>query len=490
MDPIKVEGVGKWPVSTCVKDVRSFLGFCNFYRAFIPSFSHITWPLNDLTKKGQQWTWTGKEQCAFNMLKDLCVTYPVLRTPKWSWQFILETNASGYALGAVLMQEFNDKVHPIAFNSQSLLPAEQNYDAHNKELVGVVYGFKCGRPFLLGTQHTVYVRTDHKNLQYFQQPQKITGQQAWWFEFLQDFDYTLKHIPGFSNTIADLLSHRKDLNEGVNVNEPRILLPNHLFIKKTYLKDDISLQRQAMRELHDTPSAGHPGITNTWELIQDYYEEPRLWKFVEEYVKGCPTCQETKANVHQTKAPLQRFNTDVEDGPFQHVSMDLITDLPKSDGFDSILTIVNQGCSKAAKFIPCHKTINEPDVANEYLKHLVPWFGIPKRIISDWDPCFASHFSKTLCTSLGVQQNLFMAFHPRTDGQTERMNAWVEQYLRAWVTGRQGNWAKMLPMVEYAHNSWKHNVMQKSPPQVADRMQATSTHQVSPTRRTGCHGSY
>ena len=107
--------------------------------------------------------------------------------------------------------------------------------------------------------------------------------------------------------------------------------------------------------------------------------------------------------------------------------MDLITDLPKSNGFDSILTIVDQGCSKAAKFIPCHKTIDGPGVPNEYLKHLVPWFGIPKRIISDRDPHFASTFSQALCCNLGV---LSTAFHPRTDGQTERMNTWIEQYLR------------------------------------------------------------
>src|SRR6266576_4157108 len=90
--------------------------------------------------------------------------------------------------------------------------------------------------------------------------------------------------------------------------------------------------------------------------------------------------------------------------------MDLITDLPKLDGFDSILTIVDQGCLKAAKFIPCHKTINGPGVAHEYLKHLMPWFGIPGRIISDRDPCFASHFSKALCAGLGVSQNLSTAF--------------------------------------------------------------------------------
>jgi len=107
---------------------------------------------------------------------------------------------------------------------------------------------------------------------------------------------------------------------------------------------------------------------------------------VEQYVKGCARCQESKTNIHQSKAPLQRFDTPVKEGPFQYVSMDLIMDLPKSQDFDSILTIVDQGCSKAAKFIPCTKTIDGTGIALKYLKHLVPWFGLPKRIILDRDP--------------------------------------------------------------------------------------------------------
>ncbi len=143
--------------------------------------------------------------------------------------------------------------------------------------------------------------------------------------------------------------------------------------------------------------------------------------------------------------------------------MDLITDLPRSEGFDSILTIINQGCSKAAKFIPCSKTIDRPGVTLEYLKHLVPWFGVPKCIISDRDPRFASNFSKAICKALGVQQNLSTAFHPRTDGQTEQMNTWIEQYLQPWMTGRQNNWAKLLPIAEFAHNSWRNDTTCHSP---------------------------
>ena len=141
----------------------------------------------------------------------------------------MDMDTLGYALGVVISQEFEDGVHPIAFHSRSLLPAEANYDVHDKELAGVIFSFKCGRPLFLGTSHPVRVRTDHKNLQYFRDPHKITGRQARWIEYLQDFDYTLEHIPGSTNTVADLLSQRKDLNKGVDTSEPRVLLPNHLF---------------------------------------------------------------------------------------------------------------------------------------------------------------------------------------------------------------------------------------------------------------------
>jgi hypothetical protein len=138
-------------------------------------------------------------------------------------------------------------------------------------------------------------------------------------------------------------------------------------------------------------------------------------------------------------------------------------DLPPSQEYNAILTIIDQGCSKAAKFIPCHKTIDRPSVTNEYLKHLSLWFGMPRCIISNRDPRFTSNFSKTMAKNLEIQQNLSTVFHPQTDGQSEHINVWIEQYLRLWTTGWQDNWAEMLPIAEYSHNSWKHKVTRKSP---------------------------
>jgi hypothetical protein len=160
------------------------------------------------------------------------------------------------------------------------------------------------------------------------------------------------------------------------------------------------------------PIAGHPGIANTWALVNEQYDGDGLKQFVEQYVKGCPTCQMNKSQRATGKAPLQHFDTPVKEGPFQYISLDLITDLPLSGKYDAILTIVDQGCSKAAKFILCTKTITGEGVAALYVRYLLPWFGLPKQIISDRDPRFAGTFATEVCRQTGIQQNLSTAFHP------------------------------------------------------------------------------
>ena len=143
--------------------------------------------------------------------------------------------------------------------------------------------------------------------------------------------------------------------------------------------------------------------------------------------------------------------------------MDLITDLPPSNRFDSILTIVDQGCFKAAYFVPCNKTIDGQGVAQLYFEHIFPLFGIPKRIISDRDPRFVSHFSRAICKATQIEQNVSSAFHPRTDGQTERMNQWIETYLHQFTSQCQNNWSKLLPIGAFVPNSWRHEHTKYTP---------------------------
>ena len=139
MDPAKVSGVRDWPTPKCVKDVRSFHGFCNFYRAFIAGFSKIALPLNTLAKKGQPFVWTAAAQQAFDTLKQKVMEEPVLIHPILTRLFELEVDASGFAIGAVLMQEGDDdRRRPVGLYSTTLTPAERNYDIYNLELLAIV----------------------------------------------------------------------------------------------------------------------------------------------------------------------------------------------------------------------------------------------------------------------------------------------------------------------------------------------------------------
>ena len=138
MDPVKVSGVRNWPTPRCVKEVRSFHGFCNFYRAFIAEFSKVALPFNVLTKKGQPFIWTAVTQQVFNMLKQKITEEPVLLHPILTQPFELEVNASGFAIGAVLMQNGDNRRHPVGFYSTTLTLVECNYDIYDLELLAIV----------------------------------------------------------------------------------------------------------------------------------------------------------------------------------------------------------------------------------------------------------------------------------------------------------------------------------------------------------------
>ena len=148
-----------------------------------------------------------------------------------------------------------------------------------------------------------------------------------------------------------------------------------------------------------------------------------------EYVRGCGECQHHKVNNRPTKAPLQPIFPRDNANPFEVVALDFITKLPSSNGYDSILTITDQGCTKMTHFTPCNKAITAEETARVFLEVIVRCYGLPSKIISDRDPQFTSKFVQELCRTLGIQQNISSAYHPRTDGQSERNNQWVETYL-------------------------------------------------------------
>jgi len=189
-------------------------------------------------------------------------------------------------------------------------------------------------------------------------------------------------------------------------------------------------------------------------------------EWIANYIKGCAICQQNKIITHCTKVPSYRIPTETNAKPFQQVAMDLITGLPPVKGKDAILTIVDQGCSRAAIFLACDMTITGPGIAQLYMDHVFRWFGLPDKIISDRDPRFTSHFGKALTKKLGIQQNLSTAFHPQTDGLSERKNQWVEQYLRLVTSAAPKDWTQWLALTTTVHNNRKNSTTGLSPNQI------------------------
>jgi hypothetical protein len=232
MDPVKIAGIKNWPIPTKVKDVRSFLGFCNFYRPFIRGFAHLACPLNELTHKNTEWPWETRHQNAFDELKTRVTTEPVLAHPILTDPLELEVNASGFAIGAVLLQKKTDsKKHPITYYSKTLSTAERNYDIYDLELLAIVNVLDHWRPYLAGSPHKIIIYSDHQNLLYWKEPHKISRRVAREVLMLSEYNFEICHIKGTSNGRADALSRRPDYNQGQNDNQNVTVLPEQIFAR-------------------------------------------------------------------------------------------------------------------------------------------------------------------------------------------------------------------------------------------------------------------
>jgi hypothetical protein len=172
MDPVKVAGIAEWPTPTCKQDVQSFLGFCNFYRHFIHHFADIARPLHVLTGN-VPFEWKEECQASFDKLKTLLTSEPILTIPNNYDKFQLETDASQYAMGAVLMQNQENKWKPIGYISKAFDTTQCNYDIYDRELLAIMLTLEQHRQQLIGTKQPFEIQTDHANLQFFKKPQKL-----------------------------------------------------------------------------------------------------------------------------------------------------------------------------------------------------------------------------------------------------------------------------------------------------------------------------
>ena len=442
--------------------------------------------------------------------------------PDHTKPFQIESDASKYASGAVLTQlDSNGSRHPCAYISKTFSPTERNYEIYDRELLAIIRALEEWRHYIQGSPHTTIILSDHKNLTYYREARKLNRRQARWSLYLSEFNVKLVHTPGYKMVQSDALSRRPDfIPDEDNDNEDIVMLPDNLFINlidmelqnriancndldkdatdalglllkqgptavrhnlddwtlekvgdqnvlffrgKNYIPQDINLRRDIAKMFHDHETAGHPGELETFNSIQQHYWWPGLRTFVKNYVQGCGTCQQFKIDRNPSKPAFLPTEGSKSTRPFANCSMDLITDLPPAEGFDSILVVVDQGLTKGIILAPCNKSITAEGTARLLLENLYKRFGLPDKIISDRGPQFASKAFIELLKLLGIKSALSTAYHPQTDGTTERVNQEVEAYLSIYCASHPEEWPLALHTMEFTHNNRRHADRQKTP---------------------------
>ncbi len=575
MDPAKVEAVQSWEAPKTVKGLQRFIGFTNFYRKFIPGFSKLMQPLTALlkgrvhSKKGKRsrgdsnqpndevgkkgllgdsnqrrsgghkrkaptsdagdetlnseserhgkskktlLPWTDKHTEAFETIKAAFLSDVTLVFPDGRKQFILETDASDFALGGVLSQKDEEgNLRPVAFHSRKLNPAEQNYEIYDKELLAIVDCLQTWRSYLIGPAQPTLILTDHRNLEYFMTMKQLNQRQARWSLKLADYDFVIVYRPGKEAVKPDALSRRDEhlVTERERQENAKVLLPPERFLVSTIESSvrgsslyDVERLRRLLREdeffraclehpdenyeishgilrstkgriyvpkamraeiignHHASKIGGHFGVRKTIDLVRRGFIWPAMNTDIREYLRACDICKRTKMPRSRKQGLLRPLPLPTDS--WRNVSLDFIVDLPPCQGSDSLLVVVDRR-TKMAHFIPCQKTVTAAEAANLYVREVFRLHGMPSSIVSDRGPQFVSRFWKRFWELLGTNVTLSTAYHPETDGQTERVNQVVEQYLRAFVNYQQDDWAKLLPFAEFAYNNSVHSSTNLSP---------------------------
>nr|XP_013767485.1 PREDICTED: uncharacterized protein LOC102206490 [Pundamilia nyererei] len=465
-DPEKVEVVRNWPEPTDLKTLRSFLGFCGYYRRFIANYSSIVRPLTELTKgypptqknKRSQTKyptktylkptepfkerWDHSCQAAFRKIIECLTNAPVLAFADSTKPYVLHVDASLNGLGTVLNQEYPEGLKPVAFASRKISESERNYPVHQLEFLALKWAVVDKfHDYLYGAKFTV--RTDNNPLTYVLTTAKLNAVGHRWLAALATYDFNIQYRPGRHNIDADLLS-RQHTNDTEWTDVPQSA------IKAIY-----RYRTSVMRSLHD--ECGHLGVEKTTELLKDRFYWPRMNADVDQYIKTCGRCVSRKT-LPQRSSPLSQITSK---GPLDLVCIDFLQIEPDNKGVANVL-VVTDHYTRYAQAFPT-KDQKSVTVAKVLWEKYFVHYGLPARIHSDQGRDFESRLIKELLSMLGIRKSRTSPYHPQGDAQPERFNRTLLSMLGTLEHVQKQNWSQHISQLVHAYNCSKNESTGYSP---------------------------
>ncbi|GBG89669.1 hypothetical protein CBR_g49522 [Chara braunii] len=487
----KIKALPVWPEPTNTTNVRSFMGLAGCYQRFISGYSRIAAPMTRLQSPKVPFVFDDAARRSFQALKTTMLMAPVLSIYDPTLPTRVTTDASGYGIGAVLEQHDGDDWHPVEYFSHKVPPINSLDDAR-KELLAFVMALKRWGHFLLGRRRFTWV-TDNNPLTYYKTQDTVSSTIGRWMYFIDQFDFTSKHLPDLSNRAADALSQRPDLcamthhafafDEELQRHFIRAYQSDpdfgtlyaqlssdhppasHYRIADGYLllhsrgKDprDRRLRTRLLGEYHDSRLAGHFGVNRTIARLRQRFRWPDLITDVTRYCDSCEVCRRSKPRNRNPYGELHPMPIPREPG--LSIAMDVTGPFPRDRlGHDGILTVVDR-LSKYARFLPCKCYSTAPEMAHLLHTGWICGHGVPEDIVSDRDTRFMSAFWTALMQESDTTMKPSSARHPQTDGQTERAHQTAQMMLCTFIRPDQNR----LPDIEFAYNTSVHPAIGVTP---------------------------
>lgn len=501
-DPEKVSAITKWPVPQNLKQVRGFLGLAGWYRRFVENFSDIVTPITELLSTKKKFKWNPEANEAFEKLKTLLTSTPVLVNPNFEEKFFLHCDASDYAIGAVLIQlDEQGCERPIAFMSKKLNSAQRNYSVTEKECLAAVEAIKRFRCYLEMQEFEVI--TDHSSLLWLMRQSNLTGRLARWVFQLQGYKFTISHRKGKDNVVPDALSrvpveeisaldliapvinlhschfHDPDYEElktKITKNPGKYpdikLVDSFVYYRTEHYSGEEAQERQSwklwiplnLREelisrCHDVPIAAHGGIGKTLDLLRRDFFWPGMVADVKKYINNCATCKITKAPNFTMKPPMGAQATTIR--PFQRLYIDILGPYPRSKNGYIGLFIVLDHFSKFNWLFPLRKFTSRAikDILENNIFHV---YGVPEVIVSDNGSQFKALDLNAFLTAYGIDHTYTALYSPQSNA-SERVNRSVIAGIRAYMKSDHRCWDENISEINCALRNSYHQSIESSP---------------------------